>query len=198
MQKMLRCLLLALSVSLPSGCGYQFQGSGSVLPPDVKVVAIPLVENSTTTPGIDVEFTEALRSRFDRYGAVKVVEDRSDGDAVLKARIVRLQNRVRNVTSSTDIELELELVMTVSAELTRRNGQVLWKNPSFQTTESFASVEDVVVTSSSEFAQSGIGGDSLSSLGSREVSRGQQEQAITKLVNEAARKIYLSAVAPDF
>ncbi len=64
--------------------------------------------------------------------------------------------------------------------------------------ETFASTSDVVVTSSSNFSQGGIGSSSLGSLGSREVSRGQQREALSELVEEASRLIYEDAVAADF
>ncbi len=57
--------LLALLV-LTVACGYRFQGSGSILPKDINTVAIGLVDNETTIPGLGLELTEALRSEFER------------------------------------------------------------------------------------------------------------------------------------
>ena len=181
-----------------SACGYNFQGSTSSLPSDVKTVAIPIVENDTVVAGLGLKFTEALRSRFERYGIVKVVNNQASADAVLIARIKDVETDTQNVTSNTDIALEQKITLTVAADLKRQNGQILWQNKSLKTSETFASVSDVVVTSSSDFAQSGIGSDTLGSLGSREVSRAQEEQALDDLVEEASRKLYLNAVAADF
>ena len=194
----LKTAIFLVALGLFSGCGYQFQGSGSILPDDVKTVAIPIAENSTTEPGLGLRFTEALRSRFDRYGAVSVIEDSADADAVLRAKILGIDYRVRNVTSTTDIELEQELVMIIGAELRHKTGQLLWRNERLQVIESFASTSDVVVTSSAEFSSGNIGSGSLGSLGSREVSRGQQDEALEEVLEEASRKIYLQAVAADF
>ena len=193
----LGCLSL-LATLLISGCGYSFQGSGSILPPDVKTVAIPLAENNTTEPGLGQRFTESLRSRFDRYGAVKVVDNEDEADAVLVAKVIDVQTEVSDTTSNTDIELESEVVLTVSAELRKKNGQLLYRNAKMSISDSAASVGDVVVTSSSQFAQSGIGSGTLDSLGSREVARGQGTQVVEDLIEEASRRIYLDAVAADF
>lgn len=187
--------LLLLNIA---GCGYSFQGSGSILPQDVKTVAIPIAENDTTSPALGQRFTEALRSRFDRYGVVRVIESEGEADAVLDAKILKLENKIRETTSKTDIALESSLVMTVSAELRRRNGQILYRNANLSASDTIAGVGDVVVTSSSGFAQSGIDSGTLGSLGAREVQRGQQSEALENLLDEAAQKIYLEAVAADF
>ena len=198
MRRFLLLLLPASCCFFWASCGYSFQGSGSILPPDIKTIAIPLAENDTTEPGLGQRFSESLRTRFDRYGAVKVIEEESEADAVLTARVVNIETNVSDTTSNTDIELESELVLTVSAELRRKSGQLLYRNAAMSISDSAAAVGDVVVTSSSQFAQSNIGSGTLDTLGSREVARGQGSQVIEDLLEEASRRIYLDAVAADF
>lgn len=192
-------LLLSLSIF---SCGYQFQGSGSILPPDIKTIAIPIAENNTTESNLGERFTESLRSRFERYGVVKIVENEGEADAVLIAKIVDLDSRVSGVTSGTDIETESNLVLTVAVELRKKNGQLLYKNGGLSISDNVAGVKDLVVTSSSDFAQGGLGSDTLGDLGNkagdREVQRGQEDQTVEAMLEEAARKIYLDAVAADF
>jgi len=117
---------------------------------------------------------------------------------VMDVEILNVATRVQDVTGETDIELEQELIIFISAELKRQNGQILWKNRKLSARESFASTSDVVVTSSSSFTQSGIGSGALGSLGNREVSRGQKKEAFSDLLDEASRIIYQDAVAADF
>ncbi|MCB0310022.1 MAG: LptE family protein [Bdellovibrionales bacterium] len=181
-----------------SSCGYQFQGSGSILPPDVKKVYIPLVENNTTEAGLAVTMTEALRDEFDRYGAVLVVEDEFEADAVLRSRILKVVSGTRSSTSTTDTALQLDTTVTLWTELSRQDGSVLWRNPNLAVTRSFATSSDVVVTSSADFAGSSIGSGDLGALDTREISRGQEQQVLEDLAEEAARKVYDQAVAPDF
>ncbi|MCC6221536.1 MAG: hypothetical protein IT291_09885 [Deltaproteobacteria bacterium] len=191
-------LVLVLCVEALVSCGYRFQGSGSILPDDIRTVAIAPVENETTVSGLGPELGEALRSEFERYGVVTVVEDASLADAVLEAKVLSVGTSVKNVTGSTDIELDAEIMLTIGAQLERRNGQVLWRNNRLSASQSIASVSDVVVTSSSQFLEGGIGAGSLASLEDRELSRGQQRQAISDLTEEISRKVYLEAVAEDF
>ena len=190
-------LLLAISSSIIS-CGYTFQGSGSILPAEIKTIAITQVQNNTTEAGLGQRLAQALRLRFERYGAVEIIEDSSNADAVINSEINSLSTLVKSVTGQTDIELETELVLNINAQLVTSRGETLWADPSLSVYESFANISDVVVTSSSDFAQSGIGSGTLGSLNSREVSRGQERAALDELLDEAARKIYLSAIASSF
>ena len=201
MNKLKKALLLlgsSLFISSLASCGYQFQGSGSILPEDIKTVAIPVVKNRSTETGLGPELTEKLRSRFERYGVVRVIEDVASADAVLDTEIVDVYTQVRDVTGATDIALEQDLIMLVSSELKRRSGQVLWRNDRLAVRETFAGSRDVVVTTSSSFRQSGIDGSTLGSLGNREVSRGQQRIALSDMMDEASRLIYEDSVAADF
>ena len=187
-----------LSIFLIAGCGYQFQGSGSVLPPDVKRVYIPLVENLSTEPGLTTTMTEALQDRFERYGVISIVDSTAEADAVLKAQIVKVKKQSRTSTSGTDSALQYETQMTVAAELKRVTGLVLWRTSNLTVSSAYGSTSGSVVTSSSDFASGGISQSNLDKLDDLQVERGQGAETLEKLSEEAARKIYDEAVAPDF
>ena len=114
LKSLLVFLALFSSALVVGGCGYQFQGSGSALPPDVKFIAIPRVENITAEPGLSTVLTEALRDEFDRYGAVTVVENESQADAVLRTRLISVVRNTDTVTSTTDAALELSTSLTLA------------------------------------------------------------------------------------
>ncbi|RIL11407.1 MAG: hypothetical protein DCC75_02350, partial [Proteobacteria bacterium] len=159
--KLSRSMLIALLCAGLSGCGYTFQGSGTVLPPDVKKVYIPFVENQSTEAGLSTLLTEALRDRFERYGVVTVVEENSEADAVLKAKIIKVKRAAASVTSGTDRALQQDVSLTVAAELKRITGGLLWRNPSLQVTSAYGAASSAVVTSSSEFAYNTLGASDL-------------------------------------
>lgn len=183
---------------LLASCGYQFQGSGTSLPDDIKTIAVPVVENETTEPAIGLELTEKLRSRVERYGVVRLVKDERQADVVLRTKIADISTRVQDVAGETDIELEQEILMLLRAELRRKNGQILYKNNQLLVRDTFASTSDVVVTSSSSFSQSGLSAGNIGALGNREVSRGQKRIAIEQLLDDASRIIYEDSIASDF
>lgn len=191
------CVIFGILASF-NACGYSFQGSGSILPTDVKRIAIPNVQNGSTESGLGTTVTEALREQFERYGAVSVVEDAAEADAVLKAKIIKVAKESRTSSSRTDTALQFDTVMTLAAELRRNNGAVLWQDNNISVSRAFGSTSGVVVTSSSDFAAGSIGSADLGSLDDRDVSRGQEQDALQVLAEQAARQIYDDAVAPDF
>ena len=136
-----------------------------------------------------------------------IVEDPSSADAVLKVKVTKVDTKTRNVTSSQkdpvpNVAVDQDLVMTVSAELRRKTGQLLYKNSNLTVSESFAGISSVVVTGSSSFAQGGLSAGSLTTLGQQAssvaVAQGQQSEVLDDLVEEASRRLYLESVAADF
>lgn len=194
----LKAIFFSSLLLLTSSCGYHLQGSGSILPPDVKKIAIIPSQNLTTEPGLSVKFTEALRSRYERYGVVELVDPSSSHDAELITKILSISSETRSTSGTSDVAQELDLVLNISAELRRTNGQILYTNPLIQRREPISSSGGLVVTSSSAFAQGGIGAQSLSGLSSREVARGQQEQVLEQMLDDISRVVYLNSVAAEF
>jgi outer membrane lipopolysaccharide assembly protein LptE/RlpB len=183
---------------LLSGCGYAFQGGGSILPPDVKRVYVAPVENNSTELGLADVVAEALREQFDSYGVVTVVERQNEADAILKVKVSSLKRATRTTQSNTDVALQLETTIVMAAELQRVTGQVLWRDSAIKVSQGFGTNQTSVVTSSASFAGGSIAGSDLSNLSAREISRGQENEVISKLAEDAALLIYNSAVAPDF
>jgi outer membrane lipopolysaccharide assembly protein LptE/RlpB len=185
------CLIL-------TSCGYTFQGSGSVLPPDVKRIAIPIVENSSTEAGLAVTMTEALRDRFERFGVVTIVEDVKDADAVLKARILKVVKDTRTTTSNTDTQLQLNSTLTLAGELRRIDGSLLWRNNGISVTKAYGTTKSVVVTSSAQFSAGNLSASDLGGLDDLQLGKGQEAIAIGQAIDDVASKVYDEAIAPDF
>jgi hypothetical protein len=145
-----------------------------------------------------VRFSEALRARFDRYGVVKVTADTASADAVLHTVIKDISSQVRNTSGATDQGFDEVLAVTISGDLKKKSGQILWKTDGMIIYQSFANVSGVVVTTSASFAGSDQTASNIANLSNRELSRGQKQIAINAALEESARQIYNSAVAEDF
>jgi outer membrane lipopolysaccharide assembly protein LptE/RlpB len=195
-QYLFRVCLFSVLTGL-SACGYVLQGGGTVLPPDVKNIYIPKVENESTELGLADLVTDALRDQFDSYGAVTVVDKQSQADAVLRVRIVSLIQSVDTV-SSTNTTNQMDSTMVLAGELRRVTGKVLWSDSQIRVSKNFATNSSTVVTSSPDFASGSISTSDLSGLNQRELARGQQRQALLTMTDDAARIMYDKAVAPDF
>lgn len=181
-----------------SACSYTFQGSGSVLPPDVKNIFIPKVQNNSTEMGVGEIVTEALREQFEAYGVVNVVDRQSQADAVLNVKINSLTRTTRTVLGGNDTAIQMETVMVLDGELRRTTGPLLWKNNLIRVSQGIGTAKTAVVTSSASFASGSISSSDLSQLSAREVTRSQQSEVIPNLAQDVARKIYDASVAPDF
>jgi outer membrane lipopolysaccharide assembly protein LptE/RlpB len=192
-----RVFLLLIILSLNS-CGYTLAGGGSVLPPDVQRVYVPMAENNTPESGLSLTITEALRDRFERFGVLFVVENRSDADAVLRTKILSVKRNTRTVTSGTDTALQLDSILTLACELRRVTGPLLWRNDKIMVSKSFGTSSDVVVTSSADFTAGSLNASDLGELDTRELSRGQEREVLEQLAEEAAKQVYTEAVLPDF
>src|SRR5215204_1515997 len=84
-----RALILMLAASIAaSGCGYALAGRGSFLPPDIRVVGIPLFENRTNIARLDQIISDKIRTEFiNRARKYKMVPTASGADAVLSGAI---------------------------------------------------------------------------------------------------------------
>ena len=181
-----------------TGCGYSFVGAGSVLPPDVQNVYVPVVQNASTESTVSGALTDALQDEFERYGTLRVVDSASEADAVLQAKVLSVKRSTASVTSRTDSALQYDTVLSIAAELRRTNGQLLWRDPTLAVSRTFGTTSDVVVKSSVDFAAGGLSSRDLGNLDSREIAREQEQEALALLVEEAAKRIYRSAVLPEF
>lgn len=197
MAQCLQRVFLPAAIILLSACGYTLQGSGTILPPDVKNIYIPKVENDSTALGLADIVTDALSDQFDSYGAVTVVDKQIQADAVLKVRVVSLTQSTDTV-SSNNTASQMDSTMILAGELRRVTGKVLWRDDQVRVTKNFATNASTVVTTSPDFASGSISSQDLSGLTQRELSRGQQAQALLSMSADAARMIYDKSVAPDF
>lgn len=191
-------LIVLILMTILTGCGYTFRGSGSALPPDVKAIYIPQVDNNSTKLGLATVLTDAIRDEFDSYGSISVVDNQNQADAVLKVTIVDVKETTSAVRANTNTSLQMQTTMFLTAELRRVTGPVLWRDNQIRVTQTFGADSSVVVTSSAAFAGGSISSGDLSGLSSREISRGQEASALNSLSDTAARQMYDKAIAPDF
>jgi len=169
-----------------------------VLPAEVKNIYIPMVTNNTTESTLTPVITEALRDRFDRFGAVTVVDSYDAADAVLEVKVLKVKRGTRTSVAGTDAALQLDTQLTLFGELRQVDGSLLWLEPEISVTRAFGNTRSAVVASSADFANSTLGSSDLSGLTQRELSRNQEQEALTQLADVAAKRIYDAAVSPDF
>ena len=124
-----RLALIVVAAVAASSCGYALAGRGSFLPTDIRVVGIPLLENGTSIPRIDLRFTEKIRTEFiDRARRYTIIPTTGGADAVLSGAITGFANTPVGVTDQ-QLASRYAFTVTLRVQFTdRRNGQVLWSN----------------------------------------------------------------------
>jgi outer membrane lipopolysaccharide assembly protein LptE/RlpB len=83
--------LLPLAAVAFVGCGYHVAGRGDALPKSIHVIAIPALENQTTSYRIEQRLTAATIHEFLASTPYKIVSQPADGDALLKGKVLSLE-----------------------------------------------------------------------------------------------------------
>lgn len=183
---------------LSAGCGYTFRGSGTSLPANVRSVYIADTVNLSSEGGLAEIVTEALKTEFDRYGAITITDSERTADAVLTSKVVNVRRDSTAVTSRTDIGVQFDTALVMDAELRQKSGSILWRATNMSITRLSAANSDLVVTSSADFAGGNLDSSDLGQLNNREIARGQDEQVLQNLAEQFAKRAYQEAVAPEF
>ena len=82
---------LTFGAMCSAGCGYHVAGHSSALPKSIRVIAVPALENKTTSYRLEQKLTAATVHEFLAKTSYKVVSNPEAGDAVLRGKIVSLE-----------------------------------------------------------------------------------------------------------
>jgi outer membrane lipopolysaccharide assembly protein LptE/RlpB len=91
------CSRLLLSLSLVAsgiavaGCGYHVAGHASTLPKTVHVIAVPAMENKTSSYRIEQKLTTATVHEFLAKTRYRIVPDPNAADAVLRGKVISIE-----------------------------------------------------------------------------------------------------------
>ncbi len=80
-----------LASAILSGCGYHVAGRSDALPKTVHVIAVPAIENKTSSYRIEQRLTAATIHEFLVHTNYKAVSSPESGDAVLRGKVLTLE-----------------------------------------------------------------------------------------------------------
>jgi outer membrane lipopolysaccharide assembly protein LptE/RlpB len=126
---------LALALLL-TGCGYHVAGHNNSLPPEIHVIAIPGMENATTSYRIEQRFTAATIHEFLAKTQLKVVSNPANGDALLHAKILSIEavpllfdtTSGRATTMLITIKCELSLTQSATEKVLYHTDNFVFRN----------------------------------------------------------------------
>lgn len=136
--RQLHSLLLVVLMLCISGCGYHVAGTTSTLPKSIRTIAIPALENKTTSYRIEQRLTAATIHEFLIKTPYHVVSDPANGDAVLRGRVDTLEavpllyspTTAANPTTTR----ATTMLVTIKCEVTledRASGRILYHTTNF-------------------------------------------------------------------
>jgi outer membrane lipopolysaccharide assembly protein LptE/RlpB len=129
-RRILHALLLASA--LGNGCGYHVAGRSNSLPKSIHVIAVPALENKTTSYRIEQKLTTATVHEFLARTSYRVVPDPANGDAVLRGKVLSLE--AAPLLFDTATGRATTMLVTVKCEITfeeRESGKILYHTDNF-------------------------------------------------------------------
>jgi outer membrane lipopolysaccharide assembly protein LptE/RlpB len=115
-----------------SGCGYHVAGHSATLPKSIHVIAIPALENKTTSYRLEQKLTTATVHEFLVKTSYRVVSNPEDGDAVLRGKVLSLE--AVPLLFDTTTGRATTMLVTVKCEVTfteRSTQKVLYHTDNF-------------------------------------------------------------------
>jgi outer membrane lipopolysaccharide assembly protein LptE/RlpB len=122
--------VLAMAAVLGS-CGYHTAGSSSVLPPDVKTLAVPSFINQTHSYHLETGLTGAVIREFNTRTKYRIVQSTPGADATLQGTVVSTQVAPVAYDSVTGRASTGLVTIVMKVTLTAQDGRVLYSNPNY-------------------------------------------------------------------
>ena len=125
-------LLLMWAVVWVAGCGYHVAGRSDALPKSIHVIAVPALENKTTSYRIEQRLTAATVHEFLAKTQYRVISDPANGDAVLRAKVLNVE--AVPLLFDTATGRATTMLVSVKCEITfeeRETGKVLYHTDNF-------------------------------------------------------------------
>jgi len=124
-------LLVVLSLACAAGavlsaCGYHLSGTGSLLPPGTRTIAIPAFINATNEPYVDVQVTFAVTGEFVADGRLRVTDVES-ADVALRGRVTQFTLTALSYTPDSYVQQYKATIIVEAALEDRRTKKTLWK-----------------------------------------------------------------------
>jgi outer membrane lipopolysaccharide assembly protein LptE/RlpB len=115
-----------------AACGYHVAGKSDSLPKNIHTIAVPALENKTTSYRIEQRLTTATVHEFLAKTSYRVVPDPTNGDAVLHGKVLSLE--AVPLLFDTATGRATTMLVTMRCEITfeeRETGKILYHTDNF-------------------------------------------------------------------
>jgi outer membrane lipopolysaccharide assembly protein LptE/RlpB len=127
---------LASVAALTGGCGYHVAGRSDSLAKSIRVIAVPPLENKTTSYRIEQKLTGATVHEFLASTQYKVTSNPASGDAVLRGTVMSVEAvpllfdtaTGRATTMLVTVKCEISLTETATQKVLYHTDNFLFRN----------------------------------------------------------------------
>jgi hypothetical protein len=183
-------VLAAALLATMGGCGYQFVGESSLLPPDARTIYVETFVNRSREVGMDKELASALRGEIYRRGNLQMVDHAEQADVILSGVIRSLESNVASVNRRDEV-LQYESALTLDVTLRRRQpNEILWRGQGVRLTEIHNGSRAAVVTTSSEFRTGTLNSSDVRRLTDIQLTEIETRMVQDQLMERFAQELY--------
>jgi hypothetical protein len=127
---------LLASCAFISSCGYHVAGRTDALPKTIHVIAVPALENATTSYRIEQKLTSATVHEFLAVTPYKITPEPSAADAVLRGKVLTLEavpllfdtKTGRATTMLVTVRCEVTLTQTDTQKVLYHSDKFVFRN----------------------------------------------------------------------
>ncbi|MSP40785.1 MAG: hypothetical protein EXR70_20045 [Deltaproteobacteria bacterium] len=183
-------MLILLPVVLSSGCGYQFAGSGALLPKDARTLFVESFVNRSRDVGLEKEVATALRGEFYRRGPLRIVDQFDQADVILTGVVRPVENNVASV-NGRDEALQYYHTIIVDVSLRQReSNNVLWRIDAIRLSDLYPGSRAAVVTTSSNFRTGTLNAADVGRLTDVQLTEFERRDSLRQLTEQFAKEVY--------
>ena len=183
-------LVAGVLLAALGGCGYQFVGESSLLPPDARTIYVESFVNRSREVGMDKELASALRGEIYRRGQLKVVDYSEQADVILSGVIRSLESTVASVNRRDEV-LQYESALTLDVTLRRRQpNEILWRGQGLRLSEIHNGSRAAVVTTSSEFRTGTLNSSDVRRFTDIQLTEAERRVVEDQLLERFAKELY--------
>lgn len=133
-------------IALAAGCGYHAVGSGTHIPEGVHTMAVPIFENRTQAPRIELRMTQAVVRELSARTKLQIdAEANPSADATLKGTILTetVNPLTYSATGTNTITSSYVVTVTAKVVLTDAHNRVLFENDNYSFREVYESSQQL-------------------------------------------------------
>jgi outer membrane lipopolysaccharide assembly protein LptE/RlpB len=138
-----RAAWLAVICACSTACGYHTAGQATLLPPEVRTIAVPAFVNQTQTYKIEQRLTAAVVREFTTRTKYQITADSASADAVLHGTVLSTYTTPLTYDTQTGRAATVLVIVSMKVSLSDQKGREFYQNPSYVFREQYQISEDL-------------------------------------------------------